>query len=151
MSEHTSHSNAHPKTDGPGYETRDVEVKPITKFMFGLVGLMVLGGILGFISFKLLEFRENMTYADMKATKLQETRTIPPGPLLQVSNHDDLIDYRVDQAKDVDGHATWLDKNAKVVRLPIARAIELVSERGLPVFQSSAAPAGDKATAEGKK
>jgi len=110
-----------------------------------------LGGILGFVSFKLLQFRENMNYADMKSTKLQETRTRPPGPLLQVTNHDDLIDYRAEQAKGVDGHATWLDKNAKVVRLPIERAIELVSERGLPVFKAEAAPAGDKAPAEGKK
>jgi hypothetical protein len=129
---HDPHSNPNA---GPGYETTDVHIAPITKFMVGLVMLMFLGMILGWLSFKLLDFKQNMDYADMKTTTLQNTRQIPTGPLLQVTNHGDLLDFRAEQAKDVSGHATWLDKNAKVVRLPIDRAIELISERGLPVFK----------------
>lgn len=137
MSQHGSHN----QNAGPAYETTDVHVAPITKFMIGLVMLMFIGMFLGWLSFKALDFKQSMDYADLKSTKIQETRRIPSGPLLQVTNHDDLLDYRAEQAKDVDGHATWLDKNAKVVRLPIGRAIDLVSERGLPVFQGEAAPA----------
>jgi hypothetical protein len=144
MSQHGSHNpNA-----GPGYETTDVHIAPITKFMIGLVLLMFIGMILGWMSFKALDFKQNMDYADLRSTKIQETRSVPTGPLLQVTNHDDLTDFRAEQAKDVAGHATWLDKNAKVVRLPIDRAIDLVSERGMPIFKAEPAPA---AVPEGKK
>jgi len=138
MSQHETHSNPNA---GPGYETADVHVAPISKFIIGLVCLMFLGMFLAWLSFKLLHFRYEMNYADMKSTKLQETRQIPPGPLLQVTNHDDLLSFREQESKEVKGHATWLDKNAKVVRLPIDRAIDLVSERGLPEFKNETAPA----------
>jgi hypothetical protein len=152
MSQHTA-ANSDP-ANGPGYETTDVQVGAISKFIVGLVLLMVVGGVLGFISYKLLDFRQKMTYADMKATPMQEKRVVPPGPLLQVTNHDDLLTFREEEAEKVNGHATWADKgkNAKIVRLPIDRAIELVSQRGLPVFKAESAPAGSTpATGEGKK
>ena len=152
MSQHNSHSNPAPLPagPGPGYETEDVHVSAISKFMVGLVLLMFLGAVLGWISFKLLDFRQKMNYADMKTTQLQETRVVPPGPLLQVSNHDDLLTFRGQETNEVNGHATWLDKNAKVVRLPIDRAIDIVAERGLPVFKAEGAP-GPAPAAEGKK
>jgi hypothetical protein len=137
MSQHGSHND---HNAGPGYETTDIHVEPITKFMIGLVALMFIGMFLGWAAFRLLDFKQGMDYADLKSTKIQEVRRIPAGPLLQVTNHGDLVDYRAEEAKDVSGHATWLDKNAKVVRLPIERAIDLVSERGLPVFRGESVP-----------
>jgi hypothetical protein len=147
MSQHGTHNpNA-----GPGYETTDVHIAPITKFMIGLVLLMFIGMILGWMSFRALDFKQSMDYADLKSTKIQETRRVPTGPLLQVSNHDDLIDFRAEQARDVTGHATWVKDSAKTaVRLPIARAIELVSERGLPVFKSESAQIAAKEVAAKK-
>ena len=144
------HNSAQNPNAGPGYETADVHVAPITKFMIALVGLMFVGMILGWMSFKMLDFKRNMDNADLKSTKMQEVRHVPPGPLLQVTNHGDLLDFRAKQALDVEGHATWLDKNAKVVRLPIEQAIELVSERGLPVFKGEAVTATAKDAAETK-
>lgn len=148
MSQHTAHTTP---TNGPGYETADVHVGPITKFMVGLVFLMVLGAILGGLSFYVLKIYTQDDRTKLQITTMQEKRVLPPEPRLQVSNHDDLLTFRAKEAGEVSGHATWLEngKNAKLVRLPIDRAIELISERGLPVFKSEAAPAA--AAAEGKK
>jgi hypothetical protein len=136
MSEHVQTVHA-----GPGYETSDVHTGPIYKFIFALVLLMVFGIVIAIAIFWGLYGAYTEDYAQMKTTAMQDTRQVPPGPLLQVSNHQDLLDFREVQARQVSGHATWLDKNAQVVRLPIERALELVSERGLPNFQATAAPA----------
>jgi hypothetical protein len=140
--EETTHNS------GAGFETTDVHVRPIGGFIIGLIGLMVFGIVIAVGVFYGLKFRDDFNYAEMKPTALQEKRQIPNGPLLQVTNHDDLLNFRAKEAKEVGGHATWLDKNAKVVRLPIDRAIDLVAERGLPVFkgtENSAAPAAPEA------
>ena len=147
MSEHGSHSSH----DALAYETTDVHTGPIYKFVFALVGLMLAGIVVAYGIFTVLELKQTEDYQNLRTTTMQEKSQRPPGPLLQVTNHDDLLQFRADQAKDVDGHATWLDKNAKVVRLPISRAIDLVAEHGLPVFKAEPAPKEGTAPAAAPK
>ena len=60
----------------------------------------------------------------------QENR-LPPEPRLQTDPKQDLRDLRRADADVLNGYH-WVDKNAGVVRIPIAAAMKLTIERGLP-------------------
>jgi hypothetical protein len=119
---------------GPGYETTDVKVSIINKFLVGLYALMAFGIVVAVAVFALLQLRDTEIYEEMNPTVMQKTRQVPPAPLLQVQNQTDLDQYRAVEERKLHSYG-WADKNAKVVRLPVERAIELVAERGLPVFE----------------
>lgn len=52
-------------------------------------------------------------------------------PHLQLNPAEDLKKFRASEEAELNGYA-WIDRTAGVVRIPVARAMELVLERGLP-------------------
>ena len=68
-----------------------------------------------------------------------EPKRLPPEPRLQPDAVSDL--HRMREAEDnVLQTYGWVDKNAGVVRIPVARALDLLAQRGLPNW-GAAAPA----------
>jgi len=59
-----------------------------------------------------------------------ESRT-PPEPRLQVTPREDLRELRASQQALLDSYR-WVDKSAGSVRIPIAEAMKLTVQRGLP-------------------
>src|SRR5579862_5801623 len=55
----------------------------------------------------------------------------PPEPRLQIDEEADLAQLRVQGDSNLSRYS-WVNKQNGVVRIPVARAIELVLERGLP-------------------
>lgn len=53
-------------------------------------------------------------------------------PHLQLTPPEDLQKFRAREESELNSYG-WIDRTAGVVRIPIARAMELVLERGLPV------------------
>jgi hypothetical protein len=122
-----------PAPDGapPGHEEKDVNVWAVTRFAIMLVLLcaFALIGLAGL--FRYFQTREAglqpppVEGADLRGPSL------PPQPRLQNSSVQDLKQMR--QAEDqILGSYGWVDRQEWIVRLPIARAIDLLSERGLP-------------------
>lgn len=65
---------------------------------------------------------------------------LPPEPRLQPDPVSDL--HRMREAEDnVLQTYGWVDKNAGVVRIPVARALDLIAQRGLPNWGGTAAGA----------
>lgn len=54
-----------------------------------------------------------------------------PSPRLQDDNTRDLKMVRANEDKVLHGY-TWIDQNSGAVRIPVARAMEVLAERGLP-------------------
>lgn len=69
-------------------------------------------------------------------------RTEPPAPRLQVDPALDIHDHRAAEAKVLESYG-WVDQKTGVVRIPIARAMELLAQRGV----AATAGAGDPAAA----
>jgi hypothetical protein len=60
---------------------------------------------------------------------------LPPAPRLQVTPRQDLRDLRAREDQLLNSYQ-WVDRSAGIVRIPIAEAMRLTLERGLPVRQS---------------
>jgi hypothetical protein len=81
-------------------------------------------------------------YAGMKAltyagplSKLQPPADVrpapPPEPRLQIDEEGDLARLRAQEEANLSRYG-WVDKQNGVAKIPVARALELVVERGLP-------------------
>ena len=55
----------------------------------------------------------------------------PAGPRLQAKPANEIYDFRIREKAELEGYG-WLDRNAGTVRIPIAEAMRLTVERGLP-------------------
>jgi hypothetical protein len=73
-----------------------------------------------------------------------EPPRLPPEPRLQPDPVSDL--HRMREAEDnVLQTYGWIDKNAGIVRIPVARALDLISQRGLPSWGTTQPPAAANA------
>lgn len=82
-----------------------------------------------------------------------EPPRLPPEPRLQPDAVSDLHKMR-DAEDNVLQTYGWVDKNAGVVRIPVARALDLIAQHGLPNWGGGAAgtqAAGAKAPAAAQK
>jgi hypothetical protein len=117
-----------PEEPPQGHEEKDVNVWAVARFAMALVLLcaVALIGLAGL--FRYFQTREAglqppaVEGADLKGPSL------PPQPRLQNSPIQDLKQMRQDEDQ-ILGSYGWIDRQKGIVRLPIARAMELLSER----------------------
>ena len=78
-------------------------------------------------------------------------RQLPPEPRLQVNPRRDLIEHRRAEQELLDGWG-WVDRNAGIVHVPIARAMEILAQRGgtAPPLFPAPTPAAGPPTGESK-
>lgn len=72
--------------------------------------------------------------------------TQPPEPRLQTDPKQDLANLRAEEEQILTGYG-WVDRNNNVVRIPIAEAMKLTLQRGLPARDASAAQSTPAAAA----
>jgi len=109
------------------------------------VGLLIFGFIVGYGTFKILSPPETVSGPP---ALIETSRTLPPGPRLQVDARKDLAAYLKDQQQALDTYG-WVDQKAGVVRVPIDRAMDLLLAKGLPVRSESTAGAPASKRPEG--
>jgi hypothetical protein len=90
-----------------------------------LFGLMSLFG-------KQTSREERRQEGSVASPEIARTRTEFPPPRLQIAPRDDLRALRERENAELNSYG-WVDKSAGVVRIPISRAMQILSERGLPV------------------
>ena len=109
-----------------GHETTDVNVWAVGKFAIGLVIVAIVSLALLFALLKFFQSRQETSVANsVEPTKLF------PEPQLQKTPILDLKAIRAEEDKLLTGYA-WVDQKKGVVRIPVARAIEVLAKRGLP-------------------
>ena len=119
-----------------GHETTDVSVPGLFTFaaalLTSLVGILI-GLVVLFYAFKYVNTRLNAQIARQEPGAASHVRLAPDyqGPLLQVKPEEDLRWMRDHNAIDLQSYG-WVNRPAGVVRLPVARAMDLLAERGLP-------------------
>jgi hypothetical protein len=149
----SSPGDARPRDSGPplehpasaaslaaGHETSDVRVRAILAMGLG----MAIGGAIAHASLWYLfhHFRYEARRSNPPVSPLAQTDQTPPSPRLQSAPLHDLAEFRQEKQRELQSYA-WVDRRQKVVRIPIARAIELVAERGIPPTKAPAPPPPD--------
>ena len=140
-------SHAHPPAGGkgPGYETRDANVRVILTWAV----ILTITVLFSFWYMKWLfdHYAGELDRERPAPSALMEMNFIPPTPRLRVNAVQELAQLHAREAAQLEGYA-WVDKEAGIARIPVARAIEIVAAHGLlPSWPAEpAAPVAAEAT-----
>lgn len=116
--------------NGRGYETSDANFGAVAKFGIGLA--VVCAVALALMALMLNSFRAEKKGSEPAMSPMASQReALPPEPRLQVEPDADWLKYKAEEDSVLQSYG-WVSREAGVVRLPIARALELVAQRGLP-------------------
>jgi hypothetical protein len=131
MTAHEHHAPTRDETLQAGHELTDAEAAPILRFLVFLAVLTVcLAGLMVFF-YNYLASREALEKTARYPMGAGMARPLPPPPRLQSYPFQDIKELRRDEDRLLNNYE-WINKNAGTVRIPIARAMEIVAERGLP-------------------
>ena len=113
----------------PGYETRDASARGLLFFAVGLAATILLVLVLMAVVFRHFSRTQSL---GPPASPFADIRTLPPQPRLQVRPGMDLEHLREREETILNSYG-WVDPKAGLVRIPIARAMSLLLQKGLPV------------------
>jgi hypothetical protein len=108
------------------HETTDINVWAVGKFGFLLVGITLLSLVLLFGLMKYFQGREAQEVA-----QTVNPESVFPEPRLLRNEPLDLAKVRENEDKVLHSYA-WVDQPKGVVRIPIDRAIDVLTQKGLP-------------------
>jgi len=174
MPTHDPHYHDDPKAplaDSPGYEVTDVNVKGIVVFLASLFAFVGVFFIFCFGMGKVINTaiiksdgpankwnqigsqprgkREDLTSnAVMEQNQLNQMVQRFPTPRLQTDDGNEEIAEMHAREDLLLDHYSWVDRSSGKVRIPIARAMQLIAQHGLPVADpehTETLLAGDKA------
>ena len=109
-----------------GFEESDVDVMAVGKFGIALALMTALSMFLLVGVFKYFQWQDGG-----RASSVDPARVFPQ-PQLQTTPIPDLKAIRVAEEQVLTSYG-WVDQQKGVVRIPIARAMDMLVERGLPV------------------
>jgi hypothetical protein len=112
-------------------EDSDVNVPAIVGFGAGLTALALVASLVVWLLFVHLDRREMSVAPRRYPLAAGQQMRQPPEPRLQVAPRQDLQDFRRREDELLNNYR-WVDKGAGIVRIPIAEAMKLVVQRGLP-------------------
>jgi hypothetical protein len=138
MSEPRSHLES---IDQPSVHHEESDVN--SRAIFGFGAALLVGGIVilfaVWVLFVYLDGRETSRSAAASPLASTEVRQ-PPEPRLQVAPREDAARFRAEDDAILNGYS-WVDRTAGTVRIPIADAMKLTLQKGLPARE---APGGSQ-------
>jgi hypothetical protein len=132
------HGRVDPKAVAAGYERSDMQPGVVVA---GAVGLLLAIGLL-LVGVTLLETR--MTGlgptlgrpADLVGGLQAEARPTPPAPELEAEPGQSLEPYMAAEQAKLNSYR-WVDRSAGIAAMPIDRAMDVMSQQGLPARQDT--------------
>src|SRR3954467_9463322 len=123
------------------HETTDINVRAIIWFVVVLSGIVLSMNVSMWGLFRVLQHfeRKNEPYVTPLARGVAQPSQFPE-PRLQTTPWTDLHTFRAEQQNYLQGYG-WVDEKLGVARIPIARAKEMLLQRGIPVRPELADPA----------
>lgn len=116
---------SHPDTD---YERSDADVRVIGA-VAGVILLLV----------AVLPILLAWLYAPSTTDRDRRMRIVPPEPRLQTDPHAELTAFRAREDSILDSYG-WVDRDKKIVRIPIAEAMRKLAEKGIPDWPAPTPP-----------
>jgi hypothetical protein len=110
----------------PQHEERDVRLRPL---IISGIGLAILAGTALLAMVWLFDYLagRQVPQADYPALRLEGERP-PPEPRLQVAPQRDIGVMRAEEQAILQSYG-WVDRQAGIVRIPIAHAIDLLADK----------------------
>jgi hypothetical protein len=138
--EHLSHGQAaggRPIHKDVQFETADVHTGPILRYLFYLGILVVFSYLLTLGIYKGLTHYWADSYAPMVPTRAAAGPTERPGPLLQgmpgsLTDPQQDLRNKIQADRDANEKFAWVDKQGGIAQIPVADAMKLIVEKGLP-------------------
>jgi hypothetical protein len=122
----------HEGNPGVSHERRDVNVFQVSAFGIGLLLSCIVVVFAMWAMFDFFYSREDAKNADNPAAlMMKDQNKLPPEPRLQAQPKVELKDLRADEEAILSSYG-WVDPNKGIVRIPIAQAIDIVAQKGLP-------------------
>src|SRR5712692_6960348 len=115
--------------EGDNQESRDVDVRAVTKFGLGIAGGVIVVVFLMWFVFDQFAARETRRSPQPEPMAASNPRKAPPEPRLQKAPVMDLKEFRAGEESILNSYA-WIDPEKGVVRIPVARAMELIAKEG---------------------
>jgi hypothetical protein len=132
-----------------GHERTDVPVRWVWLTGGGMIICSILISVVVVLMFNVLARRHSATDQDAiaqgVAPSISGSLRKFPEPRLQVAPEVDLAALRAREEAELNSYG-WIDRKAGIVRIPIARAVELIAQRGLPVQGQPNAPKPTRTT-----
>ncbi len=123
--------------ENPGYETTDADIKPLVNSAISIAVLMAISFVSMIVLFKVFAYYQPLLEDD-PVPPLAENRIVSNEPRLQVDPPAQKKALDLSEAETLNSYG-WVDTKVKVTRIPIDRAIELVSQGQVPLITSSEA------------
>lgn len=133
----TPGTDLNPKNPGTDFEPHDMDAKGVGWFAFWLV--VVLVAVQAFMAacyFGYLKY-DRATWRPRTPFSLLTTDT--PEPRVIADQRAQLARLRDQEERDLNTYG-WVDKPSGAARIPIERAIDLLSQRGLPARERQREP-----------
>ncbi len=116
-----------------GHETRDVDARRVLLTGTAILGLIVLALVVSALALSAWRL------LSPSPGKAPETFTEPgapfPQPVLQRDPHADMLKLRGREDSVLTGYG-WVNRDSGVVRIPVARAIDILVAKGLPTRET---------------
>lgn len=121
------------------YEKTDAHPRPLYQFLFWISVITLLTAVLSWVVLRGLEsWREGASVRGPMAPAPGDQ--LPPSPRLQTREPLDLAKFRAEEAEILNTYGV-VDRDKGIYRIPIAEAMKLTIERGLPSSGVPPAPA----------
>ena len=121
-------STPHDTHPAHAHEESDVVLRPVVIAGIGLLVLLVISCVAMFGLFHVLQREEARLSPPANPLAAAEGPRLPPEPRLQAHPIKDLEELRKAETELLTTYG-WVDKSAGTVRIPVARAIELLAQR----------------------
>jgi hypothetical protein len=113
-----------------GHEPTDVGIRSLV--IAGLILVAICVGVLILVSSMMGHYRrKEKVILDSTPPLFADQQGQFPGPRLQQNPHADLSEIQKADAVELSSYG-WVDRKAKIAKIPIDRAIEILASRGLP-------------------
>ncbi len=112
-----------------GHEARDLDARRVLVTGAGILGLIAVALVISALA--LSAWRLLSPSPGAAPETFTEPRELPPRPALQSDPHADLVRLRASEDSVLSSYG-WVKKDSGIVRIPVARAMDLLVRRGLP-------------------
>jgi hypothetical protein len=142
MSEETQHGQE-------GFERQDLTAQGVFAF---LISLAVGGVLVYFVVWGLYDFMDarQRSHQPQQSPLVKQSEADPrivspdeitkfPQPRLEQNERVEINDFRLKEEQTLNSYG-WVDEKSGTVRIPIERAMQLVSQRGLPTIPKAGVP-----------
>lgn len=136
-----AHTDGHGPHGPLNHEPTDVDLTGAKRLLLapGIFLAVVFAGLWGMLM--LMKGRQEAQQPPPLAVVERTGDRLPPLPRLQTLPYQDLSAFRAAERATLEGYA-WVDRGRGIAQIPVARAIEIVAEQGLPTPPAPPAPDG---------